>query len=550
MRFRLRPGRVGGSTLDIPECVDLEEMAISDVAVLYRARQPAMGRLVGVKVMAEALPDERGRRQVERELAVAERLGSHPNIVPVHRVGFTDDGRAWVVTPWYDGGSLASQLSASGPFDVATALGTAVKVADALAWAHRAGVLHLDIKPENILVSSLGEPALADFGTGAWKAEQLGADQAGLPPTAPAVGTPGRLPVHAAPEVLEGGTPTAASDIWSLGSTLYTALAGRAPFGGAGGDSILNLLLRVVSQGLAPLTRGDVPPSLTGVLERAMAKRPEDRWESAGALAEALRAVQVEVGPAAPRLPTGSSGGEPTVVYERPEEPVAEGDEGGAPPGIEYDRPPDQPPVYERPEGELAPAPPTSPVLPTTISGPGSAPAEAGSTPVPLPPPTPSRAPPPTPSPSGPSPAPPVAGAAPIPRSWKRGAIAAAVAVVVVGILAGVLASSLGQRHRPSPRPTSRTTVTVVDAVAPTGVHIVTDTGSSVTLAWTDPNQGRVAYVVLGGPRSVYQPFRTHAVVTGLDPARRYCFRVAAVVSVTGKLRASPPVCTHRGAGS
>ncbi|MBO0886868.1 MAG: protein kinase [Acidimicrobiales bacterium] len=462
LRGRKRSKVLGLEAPLIPGCRDLVQVAAGGQAIVYRARQPALDRDVAVKVLVEPLADDRSRRRFERELAVTGRLGVHPNIVAVHEIGFVDGIRPYVVMAWYAGGSVADQLRERGPFDVPTTLGIAVKVCDALAWAHQSGVLHRDVKPQNILLSSLGEPALADFGTAVAISEKTAATSA-------------LTPVHAAPEVLEGGTPGPASDVWSLGSAIYTMLVGRAPFSGPPSEGLLSLLLRVVSQPLPALSRADVPASLSGALDKAMAKRPEERWASAVELGSALRAAQAELGLAAPTEAAGPS--VPDVIAVPPS-PGSEADE-------EVTR-------IGRPRGTAAPEAPARPRW-----------------------------------------------------SGTRLLISVVAAVFVIGAAAGILAVVLGGggRHTTAPPPVPR-----LHVPPPSQVRVVEYTGSSVTLAWHDPNHGQVDYVVEVSPsRVVKADFPNRTTVTGLNPASSYCFRVAAVVSVTAELERSQPVCVGGG---
>ena len=141
-------------------------------------------------------------------------------------------------------------------------------------------MLHRDIKPQNILLSEYG-PALGDFGIARTSANlewSQSLDQL--------------TPMHAAPEILLGGTSTAQSDLYSLGSTLYAMLAGRPPFAGPSGEAPLRYQARVMRDPVPPVPRADVPPSVTDALERALAKNPADRFRSATELRDVLRACR------------------------------------------------------------------------------------------------------------------------------------------------------------------------------------------------------------------------------------------------------------------
>jgi hypothetical protein len=168
------------------------------------------------------------------------------------------------------GGPLSAQLKRQGPLDVRRVADTAVKLCGALETAHRTGILHRDIKPDNILVSRYGEPVLADFGIARMRGgmqTQSGVVTATLS--------------HAPPEVLDGHTPTAQSDVYSLASTLYALLAGSAPFVRDTDVSITPLLARVLREPPPDLRPRGVPGDVCALIERAMAKEPRDRPRSA-----------------------------------------------------------------------------------------------------------------------------------------------------------------------------------------------------------------------------------------------------------------------------
>ncbi len=491
---------------------DFALVATGGSSNVYRARQPAFDRTVAVKVLTEPLADERTRRRFSRELAVTGRLGEHPHIVTVHEYGLTSADQPFVVMAWYDGGSTADLIRARNGLDPATVTRIGVRIAGALAYAHAAGVVHRDVKPQNILLSSFGEPALTDFGVATRATDQTAVTSA-------------FTPVHAAPEVLQGRDATPASDIWSLGSALWTLLAGRPPFAAAAGEGLLDALLRVVQQPLPSLARTDVPSGLREALERAMAKEPERRWPSVTAFAEALQQVQRDVG------------GPVTDLVAAPEPSSAHTIEpGSAPSGS---------------RGHAAAA-----ALPATPTGGEPPPASSPAVPA---------------EPGEPARQRAAGGDDERTRLGRRGDVAVGPEepakrrwwrrpAIVIPIVAAVLAFAGGAsygviralHHAPAPpkhpkatassSPSTRTRAGGA-AKAPRKVHVTRDAGSKVSLAWTDPNDGRYPYVVFAGSKTQKADATSHTTVTGLDPSRGYCFRVAAVLTVTGKLAKSEPVC-------
>ena len=195
------------------------------------------------------------------------RLSGHPHIVSVHRGGTTDAGAPYIVMDLMDGGSLADRLRQEGPLAWPEVLEIGVAVAGALETAHRAGILHLDVKPANVLVSRYGEPKLADFGISRLP---------GVTAT-----TDGRVRAsiaYAAPERLLDGTATPSADLYSLGATLYTLLVGETAFSTKPGEDLLVAISRIVRQPVPDLRLHGVPDPAVRVIERLLAKSPVDRY--------------------------------------------------------------------------------------------------------------------------------------------------------------------------------------------------------------------------------------------------------------------------------
>ncbi|MEV0585256.1 protein kinase [Nonomuraea sp. NPDC050310] len=269
----------------IPGYQLIEPVGQGGFAVVYRALHERVGRVVAVKVLSVTDLDERALRNFRRELEVTSRLSDHPNIVAALDTGTASGGRPYIVMDFYDGGSLHSRLRAAGALPVPETLRIGVKVAAALAAVHEAGVFHGDIKPQNILMSKYGEPALADFGV----ARMLDVGQLSS-------NTLTLTPHHAAPEVLNGSPQSVHSDVYALGSTLYQLLAGRPAFYEPADVGVAPLLLRVLRQPLPPLQRPDLPQALRALIERAMSKQPADRPAGAWAFARELQDIQRALG--------------------------------------------------------------------------------------------------------------------------------------------------------------------------------------------------------------------------------------------------------------
>nr|WP_257015236.1 serine/threonine-protein kinase [Rhodococcus sp. ACS1] len=270
---------------------DLRVVGRGGFGVIYRCRQPALDRVVAIKVM---IADHQAgdRAGFLREQQVMGRLSGHPNIVQVLEVGVTRAGRPYLVMPFHRRDSLEAWINRRGPRTIAEALDIGIKVAGALETAHRAGVLHRDIKPANILMSEYGEPQLTDFGI-ARLAEQQDTTRSIV------VGSP----AYTAPELLHGQPPTIASDIYSVGATLFTTLAGRPAFGRRRGEELFSQLLRISTEPIPDIGGRNVPDSVRAVVEQAMARDPTSRPDTASAMGEALRRVGTDLGYAVPDVP-------------------------------------------------------------------------------------------------------------------------------------------------------------------------------------------------------------------------------------------------------
>ena len=193
-------------------------------------------------------------------------VSQHPHIVTVFNAAFTSTKQPCIVMELYSGGTLGERQKREGQLPVAVVLDVGVKIAGALQTAHDRGLLHRDIKPQNLFISEFGEPALGDFGISTLDDER-------------SISGGGGLTVHyAPPEVLEGAPATAISDVYSFAATLYTLLEGARPFAGPRRRTAVGRRARPAdhARGTPPARRpDDVPRSLADLLARTMSKRPE-----------------------------------------------------------------------------------------------------------------------------------------------------------------------------------------------------------------------------------------------------------------------------------
>jgi serine/threonine-protein kinase len=256
------------------------------MAVVYLARDTELGRPVAIKLLAENLVDDAElRRRFVREARLAARL-SHPNVVAVYDAG-EEDGRPYIVMECVEGESLAETLRREGRLDPDRVGELALQACAGLEHAHRAGLVHRDVKPGNLLVSEDGTLKIADFGI-AHAAEGTRVTEVGT-----VLGTAAYL----SPEQASGEPVTPASDLYSLGACLYELLAGRPPYG----YETLGDLLERRSAGPPPPLEG-VPAELSAPILACLAGDPRKRPPSAAALARQLATVRREPRTAATRV--------------------------------------------------------------------------------------------------------------------------------------------------------------------------------------------------------------------------------------------------------
>ena len=259
---------------------DIEgEIGRGGMSVVYRARDRRLNRPVAVKVLPPELAHDAAiRTRFTREAQMAAQL-THPHIVPIYDVG-EQDGLAYFVMAIVHGGNLAALLTREPRQPIDEARRLLAEIADALAYAHLRGVIHRDIKPDNILLDeSSGRAMVTDFGIA-----RAMEGSSRLTATGIAVGTP----AYMSPEQALGDREVdGRSDIYSLGVLGYQMLTGRLPFSAG---NAMALLLKHVSEIPRPVgeLRSDAPKSIRDAVERALMKSPEDRWPTAVSMREAL----------------------------------------------------------------------------------------------------------------------------------------------------------------------------------------------------------------------------------------------------------------------
>jgi eukaryotic-like serine/threonine-protein kinase len=264
---------------------------------VWRSHDRLLDRTVAIKVLHEQYTtDEEYVERFRREARSVAQL-SHPNIVTVIDRG-EEGGRQYIVFEYVEGENLKQVIERSGPLPVRDALLLALQMARALGFAHDRGLIHRDVKPQNVLLNENGQAKMTDFGI----ARSVDVD--GVTITGTVLGTS----EYIAPEQARGQRVDALTDVYSLGVVLYELLTGGVPFQG---ENFVAIALRHVNEPAPSVLqrRPDVPPRLGVAIERAMAKRPEDRFASMGELVAELEACLDELDPASE---------EATMISRRP----------------------------------------------------------------------------------------------------------------------------------------------------------------------------------------------------------------------------------------
>jgi serine/threonine protein kinase len=263
------------------------------MGVVYEALDERLGRTVAIKTVLRSHLDNESTAQdyaarFVREAQAAARL-SHPHIVTVYDFGEHDD-LSYIVMEFVSGRELADLFRSGHRFTLLEALQIMAELLDALAYAHAQGVVHRDVKPANVLVDQTGHVKLADFGVARVSS---GTQDRTMPGTM--VGTPNYM----SPEQILGQPVGSRTDIFAAGVVLYQFLTGRQPFEGGGMFVVQRRILQEEAPPPSQVFAG-LPPSLDAIVARALAKRPEDRFETAAVFAQELRRVAADYLPSPP----------------------------------------------------------------------------------------------------------------------------------------------------------------------------------------------------------------------------------------------------------
>jgi serine/threonine-protein kinase len=260
----------------------LEKIGEGGMGIVYRAQDTKLQRIVALKFLPERLTTNQAEKdRLFQEARAAANL-NHPNICTIHDI--RDEGdRPYIVMEYVDGTTLTEKIRQ--PLPIKEAIDYAIQVGEALEEAHSHGVIHRDIKAENIMVTSRGRIKVMDFGLAKLKGSLK------LTRTSSTVGTL----AYMAPEQIQGGEADARADIFSFGVVLYEMLTGKTPFRG---DHEAALLYSIINEEPEPVQklRADIPPEIVHLLSRALEKDPADRYQSIGEMLIDLRRARKESG--------------------------------------------------------------------------------------------------------------------------------------------------------------------------------------------------------------------------------------------------------------
>jgi serine/threonine-protein kinase len=326
----------------------LQKIGSGGMGSVYKALQPAMNRMVAVKILHPKLANRKDLVSRFRREARAMSHLTHPNTVKVYLYGELEDGSLYIVMEYLDGKNLNQTVRAEGPMPVERGLPILIQACNALEEAHRAGIIHRDLKPENIFLSQQGGmkdyAKVLDFGLAKVTEREMRPGSIILTQEGMVFGTPEFM----SPEQAQGKTLTPGSDIYSLAVILYEVLTGKLPFDAKNPMEYIQLHVTAKPKPINERVPGKTfPPLLWTVLDRALAKKPEERYQSAAEFAHALQAVLN----GATEVPPYANGAARPMMQSAPGAPVP--------------TPLAQPAIPQQPAAQAPPAPRSSP-LPAT----------------------------------------------------------------------------------------------------------------------------------------------------------------------------------------
>lgn len=259
----------------------IARIAAGGMAVVYKAQDTMLGRIVAVKILRESFAeDPTFQARFQREAQAAANL-SHPNIVTVHDFGMDND-KQYIVMEYVEGSDLKQLIRQGAPFTPQRVLDISIQMCAAIGAAHRANLVHCDVKPQNVLITPEGRVKVTDFG--------IARALSGVSTSGVTTGIWG-TPHYFSPEQAAGNPPTPASDVYSIGVIMYEMLTGRLPFEGETQQQLALAHLRDQPPPIGKLNPA-VPPQLEQIANRALAKEPSQRYRNADQLGRLLYEYQ------------------------------------------------------------------------------------------------------------------------------------------------------------------------------------------------------------------------------------------------------------------
>jgi serine/threonine protein kinase/tetratricopeptide (TPR) repeat protein len=247
------------------------------MGVIYLASDPRLNRSVAIKMLPAHLSvDGKARRRFEEEARAASLL-DHPHIATVYEVGETGEGQLFIAMAYYEGETLRDKLE-RGRLPITDVLALAAQIADGLDAAHKAGLVHRDIKPGNIIITRQGVAKIVDFGIARIATDEIthGSAMAGTV-------------AYMSPEQTRGATPDPRMDVWSLGVVLYEMLTGVRPFRGDRDEVVIFAIRNDEPDSIGDLCKDGVPAQLIRIVQRCLRKNPDERYQHAGEIGTDLK---------------------------------------------------------------------------------------------------------------------------------------------------------------------------------------------------------------------------------------------------------------------
>ena len=262
----------------------LKRIGAGGMSVVYKAQDLALGRLVAVKVLHDSLTgDATFLKRFHREARAAASL-SHPNVVTVHDVGHAERGNHhYIVMELVEGDDLKAIIRRQAPLPLGKAINLTIQICNGMGYAHRAGFVHCDVKPQNVLVTQDGRAMVADFGI----ARVI--NEATMSRSDMAWGTPH----YFSPEQAAGQAATPASDVYAIGVILYEMLTGRLPFEASSPTALALMHLRNDPPQITELNP-TVPLPVAKIIHKVLAKEPSARYRTADQLGQIVQSFWAE----------------------------------------------------------------------------------------------------------------------------------------------------------------------------------------------------------------------------------------------------------------